>query len=172
MKAKILWFFDNIEEVAGAISLALVVILLFVQVVSRAVFNQSIPVTEELSRFAFLWMVYIACSLAVKTRSHIRVTAQFKPFPVKVQNLFIMLGDFIWVIFNCVVVWYGIQLFINMTNFPLISPVLDWSVKWIFVIIPITFALQIFRIFQGYYYWIKAGAITPLIPAEVDEGGG
>ena len=150
----------------GAIALALVVILLFAQVVSRAVFNQSIPVTEELSRFAFLWMVYIATSLAVKTRSHIRVTAQFKPFPVKVQNLFIMLGDAIWIVFNCVVVWYGIQLFISMTQFPLISPVLDWSVKWVFIIIPITFALQIIRIFQGYYLWFKDGATTPLIPAE------
>ncbi|MDK2822057.1 MAG: hypothetical protein PWP31_2022 [Clostridia bacterium] len=169
LKNKVKWFFNNFEEVFGAIFLTSTIIFLFIQVIFRYVVGKSLPWTEELSRFAFLGLVYIGTSLAAKNRSHIRVTAQFKILPVKLQNFMIMLADLIWVIFNCVVIWQGILLYQSMNQYPLISPVLDWNLKYLFLIIPTCFGLQIFRILQGYYLWIKVGAKDKLI---VEEGEG
>lgn len=168
LKRNFKWFFNNFEEIFGAFFLTCTVILLFVQVVFRYVVGKSIPWTEELSRFAFLGLVYIG-TLAAKSKSHIRVTAQFKILPVKVQNFMIMLADTIWIVFNCVVIWQGILLYQQMNQYPLISPVLDWDLKYLFLIIPFCFAMQIFRILQSYYLWFKGGCKDKLI---VEEGEG
>jgi len=169
LKNKVKWFFNNFEEVMGAFFLTSTVMFLFLQVIFRYVVGKSLPWTEELSRFAFLGLVYIGTALAAKTRSHIRVTAQFKILPEKMQNFMVMLADLIWIVFNCVVIWQGILMYQSMSQFPLISPVLDWDLKYLFLVIPMCFALQIYRILEGYYFWFKGGAKDKLI---VEEGEG
>lgn len=151
----------------GAFFLTCTVLFLFIQVIFRYVVGKSLPWTEELSRYAFLCLVYIGTALAAKTRSHIRVTAQFKILPPKIQNFMIMLADLIWIVFNCVVIWQGILQYQQMSQYPLISPVMLWNLKYLFLVIPICFALQIFRITEGYYLWFKGGAKDKLI---VEEG--
>lgn len=169
MNNKLKWVSNNFEEIIGAFCLTATVILLFMQVIFRYVVGNSIAWTEELSRFAFLGLVYIGTSLAAKNKAHIRVTAQFKIFPVKVQNFMIIFSDLIWIAFNCVVIWQGFLLYEKMVQYPLVSPVLGWNLRYLFLIIPFCFALQIFRILQGYYLWVKGGFKEKLI---VEEGEG
>ncbi|MGI6226036.1 MAG: TRAP transporter small permease [Peptococcales bacterium] len=169
MKRKIAWLYDNFEEIASSIFLVCIIAFLFIQVFFRYVVGKSIPWTEELSRFCFLWMVYLCTSLAAKEGRHIRVTAQFKLFPHKIQSALVIFADLIWMIFNVVVVIEGIKLYQQMSEFPLISPVLTWNVKYIVLIIPIAFAMQIIRTIERYYRWVKAGATERLIQYE-EEG--
>lgn len=169
MKKKLLWFYHNFEEVSSAFLLACVIVFLFIQVVFRYVMGKSIPWTEELSRFCFLWMVYLCTSLVAKDGKHIRVTAQFKIFPHKVQSFLVIIADLIWTAFNVVVIIEGFKLYQQMSEFPLISPVLDWDLRYIVLIIPIAFSMQIFRTLERYYRWVKAGAKERLIQYE-EEG--
>jgi TRAP-type C4-dicarboxylate transport system permease small subunit len=45
----------------------------FMQLFSRFVFNSPLVFTEEVSRFAYVWISFIGMSLATKTADHIRV---------------------------------------------------------------------------------------------------
>ena len=47
------------------VSLALMVIMVFSNVVLRYVFNSGITATEELSRFLFLWLIFIGAIVAM-----------------------------------------------------------------------------------------------------------
>jgi TRAP-type C4-dicarboxylate transport system permease small subunit len=63
----------NFEEYFIVYSLAFMTLLVFVQVVMRYVFQNSLSWSEELARYIFLWLSWIGASYAVKERSHFRV---------------------------------------------------------------------------------------------------
>ena len=66
-------FLDNFEEYFCVWTMAIMTILVFIQVVMRYVFSNSLSWSEELARFIFLWLSWIGASYAVKERSHFRV---------------------------------------------------------------------------------------------------
>ena len=69
--------YDNFEEGACALFVAVMVLCLFLQVAMRIAVGSSLAWTEELSRYSFLWAVYVGAALAVKRGGHVRITAQF-----------------------------------------------------------------------------------------------
>lgn len=54
--------------------LALMVVLVFVNVVMRYAFNSGISVSDELSRFLFVWMTFLGAILGLRKRQHAGVT--------------------------------------------------------------------------------------------------
>lgn len=163
MKARIKWLYDNFEEATSAIALLVMIALLAVQVISRYVFVASVPWTEELSRFAFLFLVYLSASLAAKYGSHIRITAHINLLPVKAQNFVILLSDVITIGFCMAVAYWGTVVFMGMEDRPLRSPVLGWEVRWVFLMIPVAFVMQIYRMVERYVQFFSGKLGTRLI---------
>ena len=54
-----------------AASLAVMVLLVFGNVVLRYVFNSSIAMSEELSRWLFVWMTFLGAVIAMREGSHL-----------------------------------------------------------------------------------------------------
>lgn len=65
---------SKIEHFVIVFTFSLMCVLLFAQVFSRKIFNLPIPWTEELSRYLFVWFVYIGVSYAIKEKSHVSVS--------------------------------------------------------------------------------------------------
>lgn len=149
MKRKIIWMINNIEQVVASTMLVGMVSLLTMQIISRFVFNNSIPWTEEVSRYAFLWFVYVAVSLIAKENGHIRIIDHLKLLPNMIARIMLVVSDAIWVFFNIVVVIEGFKLFMNMDQHPLKSAVLQWDLKYIFLVIPLSFLLASIRIIES-----------------------
>ncbi len=63
------------------VSLALMVIMVFSNVVLRYAFNSGITVTEELSRFLFLWLIFIGAIVAMKESAHLGVDTLITRLP-------------------------------------------------------------------------------------------
>ena len=66
-----------IDRVCGLFSflmvacLALMVVMVFGNVVLRYGFNSGITVSEELSRWLFVWMTFLGALVALRTHSHL-----------------------------------------------------------------------------------------------------
>ena len=58
-------------ECAIAGALALMVVLVFGNVVLRYAFNSGITVSEEVSRWLFVWMTFLGAVVALKERAHL-----------------------------------------------------------------------------------------------------
>ncbi|MCP4023446.1 MAG: TRAP transporter small permease [Desulfobacteraceae bacterium] len=162
----ILKFLDNIESYLCQILLVFFVCLLFLQIVLRMVFSAfhylsdyiavfehyplpaSLPWGEELSRFAFVWFVFLGATYAARLAAHNRVTFQFKIFPKLVGDLSTLLADVVWVVFNCVMIYYSIIVIKEGFEYPEYSPTLDWIMAYVFMIFPIAFSLMTIRIVQ------------------------
>ncbi|MBW1996196.1 MAG: TRAP transporter small permease subunit, partial [Deltaproteobacteria bacterium] len=63
---------NNFEDYVSAVAMVMMVSILFAQVFTRYLLQGSITWAEDLSRFAFLWLMFLASSLAARQRSHIR----------------------------------------------------------------------------------------------------
>ncbi|MBS1155149.1 MAG: tripartite ATP-independent periplasmic transporter [Proteobacteria bacterium] len=81
------------------ISLALMVIMVFSNVVLRYVFNSGITATEELSRFMFLWLIFIGAIVAMKERAHLGVDTLISRLPRGGKVLFVLVSNalMLWV---------------------------------------------------------------------------
>lgn len=71
--------------------LVVMVVLLFGNVALRYLFNSGINVSDELSRLAFVWLIFIGSVLAMRTGTHMGVTMlveRFGPGARRVSHLF------------------------------------------------------------------------------------
>ncbi|MGI6777880.1 MAG: TRAP transporter small permease [Acetivibrionales bacterium] len=87
MKEKIIKFFNNFELHLMVVLMFVFCINIFSQVLARVFFNYPIFFTEEVSRYAFLWMVFLGLSYATLYDKHIRVTFIVAKFPDIVQKI-------------------------------------------------------------------------------------
>lgn len=62
---------DHAIEAIAAAMLAVMVVLIFGNVVLRYGFNSGITVSEEVSRFLFVWLVFMGSVLAARRREHL-----------------------------------------------------------------------------------------------------
>ena len=84
------------------ILLAVILILVFLQVILRYLFGQSIVWSEEVSRYAFVWATFIGASLASRQGLHVAVGLVIDRVPPSVQkwlsvfsNLLVLLFAFV-----------------------------------------------------------------------------
>jgi len=108
----------------------------------------SISWGEELSRFAFVWFVFLGATYAARLAAHNRVVFQFKLFPKIVGVGFMLLSDTVWIIFNCVMIYYSISVIKEGFEYQEFSPTLNWIMAYVFFIFPIAFTLMTIRIIQ------------------------
>lgn len=152
MRVQLFSFLDeHFEKILCSSFLLLLVTCLGAQIVMRYVFRMGLTWAEELSRFAFVWTIYLGMSLAARQENHVRVTAQYMLIPQRLRPYVWLISDLVWVSFNLVFTYQGIGLVQHALKYPEISPSLGWSAAYLYTIIPISFVLTTFRIFQLYY---------------------
>ncbi|MEH6471555.1 MAG: TRAP transporter small permease [Halopseudomonas sp.] len=161
---------DNLESYICRALLALFVLLLFAQIVSRELFQQSLSWSEELAVYMFVWFVFFGASYAAKLSAHNRVTFHFKWLPEKVAVTMEALADLIWIAFNCYFVYLSYDFIFNKMNLFWKSQTLGVPMKYIYLILPIAFSLMTIRIIQvNYFKLVKGIDIRDPESLELDE---
>lgn len=64
-----------------ALLMAAMVVLVFGNVVMRYVFNSGIAISEELSRWLFVWMVFLGAIVGLREHAHLGVDSLVKMLP-------------------------------------------------------------------------------------------
>lgn len=160
---------DKLELTIANISLILLVVILAAQVFFRYVLHTGLSWSEEVSRFCFVWFVYISASLAAQRGTHIRITLMTKWFPGG-QRYALLLADVIWIGFNAFVVVAGVLLINRMVKHPVYSTSLFIPLFYVYSIIPIAHALMIVRIIQRQWVCWKLG--ISILPEDQNEPKG
>lgn len=137
------------EESICIVLFSVMVLLTFAQVLSRFVFNFSLAWSEEVSRFMFVWLVYISAAMAAKHRRHIRVEIVDQLLPRKVSKWTGLLSDFLWIGFTLLVAYQGYNLTMKVMNHGQLSPATQLPMGYVYMIVPLGFLLISFRVAQG-----------------------
>ena len=162
--------YQDLEQYFCAFLMVLMVFCLGAQVFFRFVLNASLTWSEELSRFAFIWLVYMGAVLGAKERIHIRVTAFHHLLPARARGWVIPAADLLWVSINLTFAWQGALQVGHLLRFSYISPALQWNMALIYAIVPLGFLLMSFRIVEGYWRDWRQGTLGQ-VPETPDPGG-
>ncbi|WP_298612856.1 TRAP transporter small permease [uncultured Thiothrix sp.] len=113
-----------------ALLLALMVVLVFGNVVLRYGFNSGIAFSEEVSRWLFVWLTFMGAVVALHEKAHMslgEVVSALSPKAQRICHLF-ALGLMLWVTY---LIFTGswAQTVINASN---AAPVTGWSQAWFY----------------------------------------
>lgn len=155
--------YRNLEEYLCVGFCGLMVFCLALQVVVRTITGDSVAWTEELSRYSFIWTVYMAMSLATKRLGQVRITAQFLKASMPVRLFFRIVSDIVCILFNVFVIWVCIGSIQENLEFPELSPTLGVVKAYIEMIIPVSFALASWRCIEAYITHFRAGSLYEMV---------
>ncbi len=125
---------DVVEFVLVCLMVALCADI-FIGVFSRYVAGRTMPWYDEVARYLFIWMSFLAAAVAVRRRAHFGVNLLVSRFPPGVQR---GVRSLTWLI----VIGYG--LFITIQGLLVMegvsvqeSPALGLTLSWVFLAIPV-----------------------------------
>jgi TRAP-type C4-dicarboxylate transport system permease small subunit len=100
-----------------AAALALMVVLVFTNVVMRYAFNSGIAVSEELSRWLFVWLTFLGAVVAMHERTHLGSDSLVSRLSVRGKKICLFLGH-VLSLFMCWLLFKGAldQVIINLTT--------------------------------------------------------
>jgi TRAP-type C4-dicarboxylate transport system permease small subunit len=100
-------FFGRFEEIAGAIILAVMAVITFVNVITRYVIKYPLAFTEEITVSMFVWLVLIGTSIGFRKNAHLAMTFVYDMAPVNVRKVFFFIANGLCVIFFALLAWLG-----------------------------------------------------------------
>jgi TRAP-type C4-dicarboxylate transport system permease small subunit len=130
MFARIIHRYCQLIEALIAIALALMVVLVFGNVVMRYAFNSGFTVSEELSRWLFVWLTFLGAVVALRDNAHLgtdMLVGKLGPNGKRVcmgLSLIAMLYC-LWLLFKGSYDQF-------LVNFQSTSPVLEASMGWFY----------------------------------------
>ncbi|MCA1065298.1 TRAP transporter small permease [Rossellomorea sp. AcN35-11] len=140
--------FEYLEELILVLTLAIMVALIFAQVVGRYVFSSAPSWTEEMARYIHIFQVWIGASYAVKKRQHIRIEAFIDLFKGTARKFIDTLALLIWFGLAVFLAVFGTQLVLASFQNGQITPAMQIPMWLPFLAIPIGGAGMAFRLIQ------------------------
>lgn len=122
-------------------------IILFLQVVLRFIFSHSNMWSEELSRYLFIYIVFMASSFAVTQRAHIRIDVLEKIWPRPLRKPTAVLGEIIWIAFSVLLTVLSAKyVYLNVAKLHQMSLGIKVPMAWFWTALPIGNAAISFRL--------------------------
>lgn len=129
MKA-VIQAYCRLLKVAAVVILAIMVVLVFGNVVLRYAFNSGITVAEELSRWMFVWLTFFGSIYALRERQHLGTDFLISRLGRRGRGVCLLAGQvlMLWV---CWLLFSG-ALAQTRLNFDVTAPSSDLSLAWFY----------------------------------------
>ena len=123
-------------EVVMVACLAVMLVMVFGNVVLRLVLNTGIDLSEEIPRFAFVWMTFLGAIVGMRRRAHLGVDMVVQLLPVFGRRVCWGISQAIMLV-CCLYITYGTWLQHDIVQGNA-SPVAQISMLWVFGVSYIT----------------------------------
>jgi TRAP-type transport system small permease protein len=122
------------------ILLAVLISLVFIQVVLRFVFSTGLVWAEELDRYIFVWLMFLGITMGIYKQKHIAITVIADRLG-KFSKVLRLLGHLITGVFFIILMWQGYQFM--LVSISGMAAVLPLNLGIIYSIIPLSSLLAI-----------------------------
>ena len=116
-------------------------IVIFLQVVFRYIIRYSLPWSEELARYLFVWLALMGAAAGVKKNAHFGVDILVRKLNLKNQNILYLTGSSFILFFLCVIIFEGTKLTIN--NWTQLSPAMRIPMSFPYAAVPVSSLLMV-----------------------------
>lgn len=153
---KILKLIDEYLEMSICVVLMIAIaVVLGLQVFMRYVMQDSLSWSEELSRYMFIWLIYVGISYGAKIMRHIKIDASLYMFPKTWRAKVVIIGDCLFLIFCIIVIYYSITLVQRQLLLDQTSPAIGMPMWIVYAAPGVGFALTAFREIQTIIFRFK-----------------
>lgn len=102
---------NQLAKFIVSFSFGAMTILIFMQVIFRYVFKESLSWSEELARYLFIWLTFIGASIATREKTHINVATFVSSIKSdKIKKIFLILANLLSMFFVGVLTLYGFNI--------------------------------------------------------------
>lgn len=133
----------RLEDLVVMTIVAAMSVLLFAGVILRYVFNDPLTWSEEFVVTIFVWSVMLGVPSALRARMHIRIDALILRLGATGRRVFGVIACVAALVIFVAAIYAGWSHTGNVASSR--TPMLGYSVGWIFVSLPIGFALTLFH---------------------------
>jgi len=117
-------------EILMVLCMAVMLVMVFGNVILRLFFNTGIDLSEEIPRFAFVWMTFLGAIVGMRRRAHLGVDILVQALPVLGRKVCWGLSQLV-ILVCCVYIVYGTYLQHDIIEGNA-SPVAQLSMLWVF----------------------------------------
>ena len=146
--AVIRWLNKNIEKLLLVIFLTTIIVAMLLQIVMRYFFNNSLAWPEELSRYCFIWFMFIAFSYSIHLNIDLRVDSVTKMLPERVQRILMKLTVTLGLCFSAFIFLNTFKTVSNVYKTGEYSVVMKIPMYYVHSAISVGFGLSTFRYVQ------------------------
>lgn len=137
---KTIRFINWITEYFTATFFLFMVILVFFQIISRAILGTSYAWTGELSRYLMIWITFLGASFAFQYGAHISIDIVVKKLSRTISNIVLIITTLIIAAFLAILFFEGLNLMeLGQTQK---ASALQVPMSYVYVIMPISSLLM------------------------------
>ena len=160
-KSPLRWLDENFENMFMVTGLLAITFFISWQVFYRYVITYFVERagaavwTEELSRYIFIWISYLAVSTAIRRRSSIRVDMLYDKLPPRWQQVSWIVVETLFLCLTAVIAWYGWGQIERLLQFPQYTTAVRIPYLIPYLILPFGFGLMCLRLLESLYKQVK-----------------
>lgn len=163
---------ENFEKIFLVAGLFASFTLLTVQVIYRYVvikmgISASISWVEELARFLFIWISYLAVPVAVKNDTMVKIDVVYGMLPEPVKKVNHLLVDILTAVLAAVLYYEGTGMISQQMVYPTYTAGLKIPYMIPYLILPIGFGLTLIRVIQSFIRHMRESGLIPLTVAAI-----
>lgn len=165
---KLIFGYDKLEEYMLCASLVLTTLIIFAQIIMRSVFNNSLTWSEELTRYIFIWQIWLGVSIAQKEKQHIKVELLFNFFKgERFRAAIDIVATLILIAFNIFLVVNGSELVRQMYVRNNVSGAMRLPLYIVYAVLPLSAFLLSLRLIgrvAADVRFLRGKGASPVLP--------
>ncbi|MBP1779273.1 MAG: dicarboxylate transporter subunit DctM [candidate division NC10 bacterium] len=138
--------FDRTCETLVVLGLVISLLATILQVVARYVFNSPVTWSEELSRFVFIWSVFLGAGVMVRYGGHVSVDSLIAIFPKWMQRGTWLLSNFVMGATCVTLIAFGWQIVYTIGS---LSPAMRMPLRLFYASVPVGALLVLINLIRG-----------------------
>lgn len=146
---------DTFEEILGGILMALIFLCATFQVLNRFMLHLSAPWTEELCRYAFIWIAFLGIANGVKRGTHLNVDLIDGVLPKKAKAVLDVVLDAAFLLLMGYMLKISVDYLTRVARFGTLSVGLKIPMWIVYSILPLFTILTMVRLVEKYVRKLK-----------------
>ena len=146
---------DHLEEWILFILFVTAVFSIGLQVFMRFVLDSSLSWSEELARYAFIWLIYIAVPYGIKKQRHITLDVIYEVVPNHIKRYMDIVAEILVACFTILLLYYGSIVVSMISQFGQLSPALGLNMVIVYAAAPAGMLLTVIRAVQNVIHHVR-----------------
>ncbi|CQR47368.1 Sialic acid TRAP transporter permease protein SiaT [Paraliobacillus sp. PM-2] len=139
-------FLKNFEEIVGGSLFIVMLVVLVAQIFSRQILDSPITWSEQLARFLFVYVAYLAVASEIKNDGHVRIEYFFDKFPAKVRTVIYYIFQLLIAIVLVLIIYIGYEMSVRKIPVEIVS--LRISYLYLYMALPVLSTLMLYRLIE------------------------